>query len=79
MVGQKLGDWLIQSAFTIATKSSAITAAHALTADAKNLRAETYYAKHGFANLVADPAKAAEYPKAMYMKMKDVRFVLSGV
>jgi len=79
MVGQKLGDWLIHSAFEVAAKSSDITAAHVLTVDAKDLRAETYYAKHGFENLIADPAKTTEYPKALYMKMKDVRFILSGI
>ena len=77
MVGQKLGDRLIQSALETAAKSSEITAAHALTVDAKNLRAETYYVKHGFENLLSDPAKTTEYPKAMYMKMKDVRFILN--
>lgn len=76
IVGQKLGDRLIFSALETAVKSSEVTAAHAVTVDAKNLRAETYYAKHGFANLNPDPAKTGEYPKGMYMKMKDARFIL---
>lgn len=76
IVGQKLGDRLIFSALETATKSSDVSAAYAITVDAKNLRAETYYAKHGFALLNLDPAKSGEYPKGMYMKMKDARFIL---
>lgn len=78
IVGQKLGDRLIFSALETATKSAGVAAAHAITVDAKNLRAETYYAKHGFENLNPDPAKTAEFPKAMYMKMKDARFILQA-
>lgn len=77
MVKQQLGDRLILSAFEIASKSAETTAALALTVDAKNLKAETYYAKYGFENLNPDPAKQTEYPKGMYLKMKDVRYALS--
>jgi len=78
IVKQKLGDRLIFSALEVAAKSAEATAALAVTVDAKNLRAETYYAKYGFENLNSDPEKVAEYPKAMYLKMKDVRFALGS-
>lgn len=78
IVRQKLGDRLIFSALETATKSADMAAAHAITVDAKSLHAETYYAKHGFANLNPDPAKTTEFPKAMYMKMKDARFILKN-
>ncbi len=77
-VKQQLGDRLIFSAFEIAEKSAVSTAAHALTVDAKHMKAETYYAKYGFESLNPDPAKQTEYPKAMYIKMKDVRFALDS-
>lgn len=78
IVKQQLGTRLIMSAIEVAVASSKTAAAHAITVDAKDKHAEEYYAKHGFENLIHDPTKTTEYPKAMYMKMKDARFALSS-
>lgn len=78
MVKQKLGDLLMLSALEVAVGSSKVVAVYAVTVDAKNKRAEDYYLKFGFRNLLSDPAKANEFPKSMYIKISEARHMISG-
>ncbi len=70
LVGQQLGTRLVKGALEVAVKAAQIVAALTVTVDAKNKRAEEFYKKYGFTNLVADPEKENEFPKAMRRKFK---------
>lgn len=76
IINQKLGNLLIHSAIEISVESTNKSAAHAITVDAKNERAEKYYTKYGFKNLKLPDEQTNKFPKAMYMKIKDARFIL---
>ncbi|MCB0390965.1 MAG: GNAT family N-acetyltransferase [Bdellovibrionales bacterium] len=75
IIGQKLGIRTMHSALETAVESSKSSAAWAVTVDAKNNKAENFYANFGFVKLKQIESNS-EFPKAMYLKISDARHII---
>lgn len=76
-VGLKIGQHLMYSALTTAIEASNISAAWAITVDAKKADVEKYYQSFGFVPLKQIP-DSPEYPKPMYMKTTDAQVIVQN-
>lgn len=71
--GKGVGELLLDDAHRRALQVSAQVGAVLVIADAKDAGAASFYARYGYRPLIASVSEDPEWPRRMYLRMKDLR------